>query len=90
MRLAPLERRRGRTACGLAMTGLRRNGTLPKKVTAWARGLRFPQLFFLTVAVFIVDLLVPDAIPFIDEILLGLGAILLGRLTGRATPEESR
>jgi hypothetical protein len=39
--------------------------------------LRFPKLLALTVFLFLADLIVPDAIPFIDEILLGLTATLL-------------
>ncbi|MGH2569683.1 MAG: DUF6116 family protein [bacterium] len=45
---------------------------------AWARGLRFPWLVALAASVFFVDLLVPDFIPFVDEVLLGLATILLG------------
>ena len=45
---------------------------------AFAARLRFPQLFLLTAAVFILDLLIPDIIPFADEILLGLVTVLLG------------
>ena len=52
----------------------------------FAAGLRFPQLFLLTAALFVVDLFVPDAIPFVDEILLGLAALLLGNLRRRDTP----
>jgi hypothetical protein len=48
-------------------------GTLTRAV----RGLRFPQLFLLTVVLFVIDLLIPDLIPFIDEILLGLAGLLL-------------
>ena len=43
-------------------------------------GLRFPQLFVITAALFLADLLVPDMIPFADEILLGLLTLLLGSL----------
>ena len=45
--------------------------------------LRFPQLFLLTAALFLGDLFVPDFIPFIDEILLGLLTVLLGSLQNR-------
>lgn len=48
-------------------------------VTAFAGRLRFPLLFALTAALFVIDLLVPDALPFADEVLLGLGTILLSR-----------
>jgi hypothetical protein len=40
--------------------------------------LRFPALFAITGVLFILDFFIPDAIPFADEILLGLGAALLG------------
>lgn len=43
-----------------------------------ARRLKFPQLFFLTAGLFVLDLFVPDMIPLIDEILLGLATLLFG------------
>ena len=42
--------------------------------------LRFPYLFLLTTVLFVLDLFIPDIIPFVDEILLGLGMVLLGTL----------
>ena len=48
-------------------------------VLAFAGRLRFPTLFFLTAALFALDLVVPDAIPFADEVLLGLAALVLSR-----------
>ncbi|MCK6406768.1 MAG: hypothetical protein L6Q60_12225 [Rhodocyclaceae bacterium] len=47
---------------------------------AWLATLRFPVLFGITAVVFLIDLLVPDFIPFADEILLGLGTALLANL----------
>ena len=47
-------------------------------IERFASRLRFPYLFFLIAALFVADLLIPDAIPFVDEILLGLVAVLLG------------
>jgi hypothetical protein len=44
---------------------------------AYAARLRFPTLFKITVGLFLFDLFIPDMIPFIDEILLGLGALIL-------------
>ena len=44
---------------------------------AYAGRLRFPTLFLVTLVLFFVDLVVPDLVPFADEILLGLGALLL-------------
>jgi hypothetical protein len=52
----------------------------------FAAGLRFPQLFLLTAALFVIDLFVPDVIPFVDEILLGLATLLLGNLRKREKP----
>ena len=40
--------------------------------------LKFPQAFAFFVALFLFDLIIPDFVPFIDEILLGLGAALFG------------
>ncbi len=47
-------------------------------VNRFASRLRFPQLFLFTAALFALDVVVPDFIPFADEILLALGTILLG------------
>ncbi|MFO1408136.1 MAG: DUF6116 family protein [Steroidobacteraceae bacterium] len=52
-------------------------------VTRFASGLRFPVLFAVTATLFVLDLLVPDLVPFADEILLGLGTLLLGSLRRR-------
>jgi len=44
---------------------------------AFANGLRFKELFLLILALFLLDLVIPDMIPMIDEIILGLLTILL-------------
>ena len=44
----------------------------------FASRLKYPQLFFVTLTLFLLDLVVPDLFPFIDEILLGLLTVLLG------------
>lgn len=48
--------------------------------------LRFPWLFGLVAGLFVMDLVIPDLLPFIDEILLGLGTLLLSRLRERRPP----
>ncbi|RMH94873.1 hypothetical protein EBB59_00840 [Lysobacter pythonis] len=53
---------------------------------AWARKLKFPALFKLVGALFVLTLLLPDPIPFIDEILLGLGTLLLASWKDRNKP----
>lgn len=56
---------------------------LTRPLLRWAEGLRFPRLAMVTAGLFIADVLLPDFIPFIDEILLGLGALLLANIKRR-------
>ncbi len=49
-------------------------------VLRWASGLRFPWLFLLTAGLFVVNLLIPDALPLVDELLMGLAAATLASL----------
>ena len=44
---------------------------------AFASRLRYPTLFWITAGIFLVDLVIPDFIPFADELLLGLATLLL-------------
>ena len=53
-------------------------GLVPALIGRFAARLRFPQLFLFTAALFGLDLLIPDLIPFVDEVLLGLLTLLLG------------
>ncbi|CAN5246642.1 hypothetical protein BH11PSE14_BH11PSE14_19140 [soil metagenome] len=46
-------------------------------VLVYASRLRFPTLFMITLVLFVVDVIIPDFVPFADEILLGLGTLLL-------------
>lgn len=50
---------------------------------AWARKLRFPVLFKITAAVFLLTVFIPDPIPLVDEVLLGLGTLLLASWKSR-------
>lgn len=43
-----------------------------------ATRLKFPQAFGVFLALFLIDLLIPDLIPFADELLLGLATALFG------------
>ena len=56
-------------------------------LTRFAERLRFPQLLVLTALLFVADLAIPDAIPFVDEILLGLATVLLTQLRRRPDPK---
>ena len=46
-------------------------------VLQWARRLRYPTLFKLTAGLFVLTLFIPDPIPFVDELVLGFGTLLL-------------
>ena len=59
-------------------------------VTRFAAGLRFPTLFLLVAGLFLVDLLVPDLLPFADEVLLALVTLLVGSLRKRRLPVTDR
>ncbi len=61
---------------------------LIRRLSRYLESLRFPWLMLLAALLFVIDLFVPDAVPFIDEILLGLVAVLLGRL--KRTPTDGR
>jgi hypothetical protein len=56
-------------------------------VLRWLSRLSFPRLFLLAAALFVVDLVVPDVIPLADEILLGLGTLLLANWKDRRKAE---
>jgi hypothetical protein len=48
-------------------------------VLGYLESLRFPWLLLITVILFLLNLLIPDVLPFVDEILLALVAALLAR-----------
>jgi hypothetical protein len=58
-------------------------------VTRFASRLRFPALFALVASLFVVDLLVPDLVPFFDEVMLALGTLLLGMLRKRRPESDA-
>lgn len=49
----------------------------------WLSRLSFPRLFMVFALLFLVDAVVPDPIPFVDEILLGLGTLLFASWKNR-------
>ena len=58
-------------------------------ILGFASRLRFPTLFLVIAALFAFDLVIPDFIPFLDEILLGLGTVLLASWKNRKVPMNS-
>jgi len=59
-------------------------------VLRWLAGLQFPTLFVVAAVLFAADLVIPDMIPFADELLLGLATILLARLKQRKEERPAR
>ena len=55
-------------------------------VLSWARKLRFPILFKITAGLFALSVLLPDPIPFLDELLLGMTTIVLANWKHRKDP----
>ena len=49
--------------------------------------LSYPRLFALTAALFAFDVVIPDFVPFADELLLGLGTLLLANWKKRKDPD---
>lgn len=49
---------------------------MPAFILAFLSQLRFRSLFLITGAIFLADLLIPDLIPFVDELLMGALTLL--------------
>ncbi|MGH9324505.1 MAG: DUF6116 family protein [Vicinamibacteria bacterium] len=47
-------------------------------IQRFVSGLSFPKLFFFLSGLFLLDLAVPDMIPFLDEAILGTLTVLVG------------
>jgi hypothetical protein len=58
-------------------------------ILQYAARLRYPKLLALALVLFIADLIIPDIIPFADEILLGLISLLLAGLKKRKREHEN-
>jgi hypothetical protein len=49
-------------------------------------GLRFPQLFAILAGLLVLDLLLPDPIPLVDELTLAVLTLLIGSWRTRSEP----
>jgi uncharacterized protein DUF6116 len=62
---------------------------LPKVLATYLGTLRFPKLFGLLSILFLVDLFIPDPIPFADELFLALMTALVSAFrTDRAVTDD--
>lgn len=46
---------------------------------AWLGRLSYPKLFLVAAALFVINLFIIDPLPFVDELLLGIGALMIAR-----------
>ena len=56
----------------------------------WLGRLSYPRLFLLAAGLFVADVVIPDFIPFADELLLGLGTLLLANWKSRKAGVQDR
>mgnify|MGYP005839497723 CR=1 FL=1 len=59
---------------------------IKRRLLDYLTSLRFPWLLLLTATLFVLNALIPDPLPFIDEILLALAAAVLARLKQKKPP----
>jgi hypothetical protein len=61
-------------------------GPVGKLITRLTAGMRFPTLFLIVGGLFLVNLVVPDLIPFYDEILMAMLTVLVASFRRRTPP----
>ncbi|MBP6078688.1 MAG: hypothetical protein KA505_07770 [Xanthomonadales bacterium] len=59
---------------------------MPAFILSFLAQLRFRTLFLVTATIFVTDLLIPDLIPFVDELLLGAMTLLFSAWKRRREP----
>ena len=50
------------------------------RLLSYLESLRFPWLLLVTAVLFLLNVIIPDVLPFVDEILLALVTVVLGRM----------
>ena len=55
----------------------------------WSLNLRFPYLVLLLAVLFVLNLFIPDVVPFADEIIMGLVTAIMASLKKKPEAEES-
>ncbi len=68
------------------------NGRPPsvvERLQRFADQLKSSTLALIAATLFVVDLFIPDPLPFVDEIVLGLVTILIARWQSRRQPPEA-
>lgn len=57
-------------------------------IRRFLRRRRFPTLMIIGALLFAINLVLPDPVPFIDEILLLIGTLVVGSLREKRTPGD--
>jgi hypothetical protein len=55
-------------------------------IMGFASRLRFPTLFFITLGLWAINMVLPDPLPLIDEIVMGLLTLMLATWKNRKEP----
>jgi len=63
---------------------------IPKFVRRFLERRRFPTLMLIGAALFIGNLLLPDPVPFVDEILMLIATVAIGSVRSKNKPEEEQ
>ena len=58
-------------------------------IMGYASRLRFPTLFFITLGLWALNMVIPDPIPLIDEIVMGLVTLMLATWKKPAPPASA-
>ena len=61
---------------------------LPRFIDKRLQSLRFPHLFLLTAALWLISVVVPDPLPFDDELLLTIGTLTLAAWRRRRQTDQ--
>jgi Family of unknown function (DUF6116) len=72
----------------MAVSKIARGG-LAGAVIRWSLNLRFPYLVLLLAVLFVLNLFIPDVVPFADEIIMGLVTAIMASLKKKPEAEES-
>ncbi len=63
-------------------------GGLAGAFIRWSLNLRFPYLLLLVSVLFVLNLFIPDVVPFADEIIMGLVTAILASLKKKPEAEQ--
>lgn len=62
---------------------------LPRRLQRYVESMSFPRLFMTTFGLFLLTLVIPDPLPFVDEILLALLSLMVGSVRRQKRVDQS-